>query len=401
MTGESQQSQLQLTERKALHEDLEKTIKNDIDNLEKKLKASNRNQAALENLKSQMAQTKKMAERVSLEIEQMRPEVEAPPRVSVWEEPNVSPGVEGNRRLKYSLLAGAVVLLLGVGLVTVVEARNRYVITSDDAADIVGLRLIGTIPLLPRNAMRADRSGARIPSVWQAMLTESVDAIRTMLIHSADAPRPRLTALIASAMPAEGKTMLAANLASSLARAGFRTLLIDGDLRRPTLQRSLAAPLTPGLCELLRGETSPAEAVRETGFPGLSFLPAGQWNPAVTQALAGNRWKEIKARLETQFDYIIIDSSPLLLVTDALLLARHVDGAVLSVFRNVSDIDAVGEARDRLQGLGVKILGVVLNGLGNHRYHSAYYPYLRAGDGATPAALIEARPEQLPAAGNS
>src|SRR5262249_22607922 len=164
--------------------------------------------------------------------------------------------------------------------------------------------------------------------------------------------------------------------AFSLARAGFRTLLVDGDMRRPTVHRILGAPLTPGLCELLRGETSPMDAIRASGAPALSFVPAGVWDLRVPPTLSTDRWQILKGQLEGGFDYVVIDSSPLLLVADPLLMARDTDGVVLSVLRNVSQIDNVVQARDRLKSLGIKVLGVVVNGLASSVYRTSY-PYYR------------------------
>src|SRR5262245_1901230 len=128
-----------------------------------------------------MAQTQRMSARVSQALDQMRPELDSAPRVSIWEEPNVIAGVEGNRRLKYSLLAGVVLLLLSLSLITYLESKNRFVMAVEDGADNLGLRLIGTIPLLPRWVIGRDASRSRPNPMWQSMLTESVDAARTML----------------------------------------------------------------------------------------------------------------------------------------------------------------------------------------------------------------------------
>ena len=118
------------------------------------------------------------------------------------------------------------------------------------------------------------------------MLAEAIDATRMMLVHSLGSQKTGHSLLITSAVPGEGKTMLACHLASSLARAGFRTLLVDGDMRRPTVHRILGATAGPGLCEVLRGESAPMDAIRPTAVTGMSFLPAGAWDLRVPQ-----RWR--------------------------------------------------------------------------------------------------------------
>jgi capsular exopolysaccharide synthesis family protein len=395
MEAETKRSQQLLQDRVQILKDLETAINADVRRLSKKLEDSARGQTALESYRLKMAQTQRMSERVSQELEQMRPELESPPRVSVWEEPNVTPGVEGNRRLKYSLMVSGVALLLSLGLVTFLEANNRYVIRPEDATEQLGLRLVGTVPRMPRRLLSRGIAPSRRSGLWHGMLTECVDATRTMLIHAPDAPKSRLTILVASAMPGEGKTMLASQLAASLARAGFRALLIDGDLRRPTLHRAVGGPVAPGLCELLRGSAPLSSAIRPTNVPGLAFVSAGAWDPRVAQALSNGRWPTVKAALEAEFDYVVIDSSPVLLVPDALLMARHVDGVVLSVFLNVSAVDDVAEARDRLRAVGVNVLGVIVNGLGGRKYRVSYYRY----PGSATVAVDPEPEKALPSAG--
>src|SRR5205085_11587569 len=126
------------------------------------------------------------------------------------------------------------------------------VVTTQDASANLGLRLIGTVPSMPRLIERPDGSSTVRAALWRSMLTEHVDAARTMLVHSLNTQKSGRSILITSAFPGEGKTMLACHLADSLARAGFKTLLIDGDMRRPSAHRMLNTARTPGLCELLR-----------------------------------------------------------------------------------------------------------------------------------------------------
>jgi capsular exopolysaccharide synthesis family protein len=386
--ADAKRSSQQLQERVAVLKDLEAGINAEVRRLSKKLEESNRGQTALESYRNNMAQTQRMAERVSQELEQLRPELESPPRVSIWEEPNVVPGTEGNRRLKYSLMVAGVALVLSLGLITFLEANNRYVIRPEDAADRLGLRLVGTVPHVPRRLLRGDAAGRKqlTPATW--MLTECMDAMRTMLIHTPDAPKTRLTILVASAMPGEGKTVVASQLAASLARAGFPTLLIDGDLRRPTLHRAAGAALTPGFCELLRDAATLEGVTQPTDIPGLTFIPAGAWDARAAQALASNRWPAVKAGLQAEYEYVVIDTSPVLLVPDAMLMARHADGAVLSVLLNVSAVDEVAEARDKFQALGVRVFGVVVGGLTGRKYQTSYTRYART---AAPAEDVASR----------
>ena len=211
---------------------------------------------------------------------------------------------------------------------------------------------------------------------WQQHLAESVDNTRTLLLYGLDGTQSVRTILVTSALSGEGKTSLSGHLAVSLARAGFKTVLVDGDMRRPSLHRVLGVPLNSGLSELLRGQATLEEVLQPTPAPGLSIIPAGIWHSRLPQVLAGNAWRDIKNSLETEFDYVIVDSPPLLPVADSLLLARHVDGVLLSLLHDVSRMGAVAAAKDRLAIVGTHILGVVINGV-NNDFYGPSYPYCR------------------------
>jgi capsular exopolysaccharide synthesis family protein len=322
-----------------------------------------------------LTQIEKSADRIYQEIEGLRPEFESQARVSMWEEPVVEAGIEGNRRLKYALLAGLAVLLAGLGLVAGLEYRNRRIIHGDEVSSALGLRVIGTVPSLPRRALaRGAALNGQIPD-WQLHLAESIDNTRTLLLHGLGGDLPVRTIMVTSATSGEGKTSLSGHLAVSLARAGFKTLLVDADMRRPALNNVLGTPLTPGLSELLQGEAAIEEVVRATPAFGLSMIPAGAWSARLPRLLAGNAWKDLKPVLEAEFDFVIVDSSPLLPVADSLLLARHVDGVLLSLLHDVSRLGAVAEAKDRLSAVGTNILGVVINGVTSDVYGASYGGY--------------------------
>ena len=206
-----------------------------------------------------------------------------------------------------------------------------------------------------------------------------------MVLYGAADRRVR-TLLVTSAVDGEGKTSLAGHLAISLTRAGLRTLLVDGDVQAPSAHALFGIPAAPGLCEVLRGEAAAADAVRPTALPGLSVLPAGEWDLIARQALVGHRWKAIKEELEAGYDFVVVDSGPVLLVSDSLLMARDADGVLLSVLLDVSRVASVEETRDRLKTVGANVLGVVVNGVVTPSYRSAH---VRVPVGV-PGALAEA-----------
>jgi succinoglycan biosynthesis transport protein ExoP len=345
-------------------------IEKEVNDLGKKLKDMNFKQVSLEALKQQIAQMERLSDKYSQQVEELKPEIDAPARVSLWEEPTTMMGVEGNRRLKYSLLAGLGVFVLGLVVSTAREYKHQRIVGTAQIQSTLGLRLLGTVPRIPSGgALGASEQ-------WKHVLSESVDMTRTMLLNGnsgVDSPR---FIMVTSAVESEGKSSLSGHLAISLARAGFRVLLIDGDLRRASLHTLLQTPLAPGLCETLRGEANMLEeAVHETPVPGLSLLPAGKWNVRASQALVGERWRSIHEVLMANYDYIILDSSPLLPVTDPLLMARHVDGVILSVMRGYSQLHSVEEAKQRLASVGANVLGVVVSGVEVPEYLGYYGRY--------------------------
>ncbi len=168
--------------------------------------------------------------------------------------------------------------------------------------------------------------------------------------------------MVTSATHGEGKTTVASHLASSLARAGRRTLLIDGDLRRPSAHQLFELPMHPGFSEVLLSEVELTDAVQTTTLDGLSFMAAGQWDREVLHALARDGVEGIFEKLQQEFDFVVIDSHPVLAATDSLLIGQRVDAVILSVLREVSQMPRVYAASQRLTTLGIRVLGAVVNG---------------------------------------
>jgi succinoglycan biosynthesis transport protein ExoP len=315
-----------------------------------------------ENLLSEIAQKERYRAAMADEYEKLKLELRAPGRVSLLEPPYVMLGLDGNRRLKYTLLGVLGAFLLGFGALVAWEYRCRRVTRTEEVSTELGMRLIGTIPpLVP------DVTGEASPDA-HSPLVEAIDTTRIMLTHgSPDSSKLRVL-MVTSAVSGEGKTTLSGHLAISLTRAGFRTLLIDGDMQAPSAHVLFDLPASPGLSELLRGESDLTAAIRPSPIPGLSILPAGRWNMSTRQSLVGDRWRKLKRELESKFDFVVIDTSPLLLVSDAMLLARETDGVVLSVLLGVSQIVRVAETVNRLHAIGAPLAGVVVNNVQSEVY---------------------------------
>ena len=180
-------------------------------------------------------------------------------------------------------------------------------------------------------------------------------------MHTADTQGLRRI-LIASAVSNEGKTSVAEQLARSLARAGRKVILIDGDLRSPCLHKLFELPNLQGVCEYLRGEVPTNAIVHPTATPNLSVITTGVCEAQAIQQLSMDGFHTLLEDLRNDADFILIDSSPVLPVADALLMARHVDGVLMSLMCDVSQIDRIHMAIQRLHGIGAHLIGAIVNG---------------------------------------
>ena len=359
----------------ALMSNMQKALVRDIDELLAKRKDLGSSAFELETLRDEVMLTERMANKITMEIEELKPELDAPTRVSLWEEPVAVLGVEGNRRTKYTGMASGGVLLLGLMLVQWLDLRNRRVHTVDEVSAGTGLTVLGSMPRYPRGA-RSEES-----ATWNHLLAESINTTRTMIMSprgaAGEAPPPvARTILVTSASSGEGKTSLTTHLAVSLANAGRKVLLIDADMRRPAAHVVLAVPLVPGLSEYLTKGTTAVDASQDCQVPGLTVIAAGKWNAASASALNGIRWRDLLAHAVTEYDFVLIDSPPILPVADALSIARNVDGVLISVMQDHSRYMAVQAACNRLNLVGARMLGVVMAGAtsnAGHYYYDRYY----------------------------
>jgi capsular exopolysaccharide synthesis family protein len=193
-----------------------------------------------------------------------------------------------------------------------------------------------------------------------------------MLLHEARAHSVRVV-MVTSAVSGEGKTSLACHLAVSMARAGHNALLVDGDLRNPGADRHFGLTPGPGLSELLRGEIDLATAVRPTPTGGAWIMTAGKCDLRAIQCLGADAMRSLFEQLRQQFDFVVVDSSPVLTVADPLLIGQHVDGVIFSVLCDVSRMPRMAAAQHRLGLLGIPTLGAVVIGTGETPYSPKYH----------------------------
>lgn len=253
------------------------------------------------------------------------------------------------------------------------EFSARRIQGPDEVAAGLAIRVVGAVPELPDpRRMNGAAADLEAQEIYRHNLVESIDAIRTMLLRNA--PTENLRAImVTSAVGGEGKTTLASNLAMSLARAGRKTLLIDCDLRRPSAHQLFEQTLQPGFSEVALREVELHAAIRPTTTdPNLFLLPAGHWDREVIQELAKSGITAIFERLRQEFDFVIVDSHPVLPATDSLLIGQHVDAVIVSVMRDMSQVHHVHAACQQLSTLGIRVFGAVVNGVPVKVYGRGY-----------------------------
>jgi capsular exopolysaccharide synthesis family protein len=297
--------------------------------------------------------------------------------------------VKPNRFLNIglSLLIG---LALGIGLAFFLEYLNNTINTAEDVERIVQLPSLGAIPSLQslaKSRIRGlgngnGRKSTALVSPGNELLSghepissfaESYRALRTSLLLSSAEHAPR-TMLITSSHPAEGKTTIVANTAISLAQTGAKVLVLDADMRRPRCHKILSAKNDVGLSTFLSRDIRLEGVIQEHDIPNLYVLPAGPVPPNPSELLSSIKLRILVSELEDRFDHIIIDSPPVIHVTDALIISPHVDGVVIVVKGNQTPREAVLRAKQALLDVNAKIFGIVLNCV-DLNSESYYYNY--------------------------
>ena len=284
-----------------------------------------------------------------------------------------------------NLIINLIVALLGgtivaAGFVFLREQFDDVLRTPEDVERKLGIPLLGLIPMSQGNAPAEDLEDPKSP------VSEAYQSLVTNLRYSTGQGIPR-TLTVTSAQAGEGKTTSAGKLALEFAELGRKTLLIDADLRRPTLHRKLENRRQEGFTTVLAGERSADEVVVPSGQPNLSYMTALPMPPDPAALLGGTQLDELIAHLMTQYDSVVFDAPPMLGLSDAPMLAAHTDAILVVIDAHSGHRGAVKSALRRLEMVNANVIGAVLtkfnpkNVSGEYSYYgSDYYTYDHAED---------------------
>lgn len=271
-------------------------------------------------------------------------------------------------------------LVLAIAIAFLIEYLDDTIKTPQDVRQALGLTVLGSISRLENGD--AELVVAANPT---SAVAENFRILRTNLWFSG-VDRPLKTIQITSAGPSEGKTIIAANLAVAIAQAGQQVLLVDADLRRPRIHKLFDIHTEAGFPQALMDSALDGRLVNVERVDGLKLLPAGPLPPNPAEMLASRRMGDLLSELTRQWDVVLFDSSPVLPVADASVLASRVDGVVLVVDAGRTRRALAQRAVENLLQVDAAILGVVLNGVPQRGGYSYYYyygdEYYRHGEGS-------------------
>lgn len=254
------------------------------------------------------------------------------------------------RNLLYGLVGG---VALGLGLALVRERLDNTVKDRETLEAITGVGLVGSIPLAGelRNSMLISFEGDN------SSAAESFRKLRTNL-QFLNVDNPPRVIVVTSASPGEGKSTTGINIALALAEAEHNVVLVDGDLRRPSVHKRLKLAGSVGFSTVLSGAATLPEVLQETKFPNLTVLTSGVGPPNPSELLGSRAAKNAINELRERFDFVIIDSSPLLAVTDGSILAANSDGALVMCRYGRTKREHLADAIGNLRDVGATVLGV-------------------------------------------
>jgi succinoglycan biosynthesis transport protein ExoP len=325
-------------------------------------------------LEARLTEYRRLYSNLVTNFEQLRlAEAQTSTNIFVSEPANVQLEPVSPKTIRNTVLAVLVGLLLAAGTILAVDLLDDSIRNPED------IRKKFFLPILGMIASHQIIDGKPISLVQpRSPITESFRALRTNLTYSS-VDRPLRRILITSSTPQEGKTTISANLTVVLAQGEKKAILIDADLRRPTVHKKFGLMNRLGLSSLfLRSLENIPATIQSAGIPGLSVMTSGSIPPNPAELLTSHRMVEILDRLNQDFDLIVIDTPPVLTVTDAVSLAPGMDGVIVVVKPGFTKESALKQTLEHLRNVNARVLGVVLNEVNprsrkyGYYYHSYY-----------------------------
>lgn len=281
--------------------------------------------------------------------------------------------LNGQQRVVLGLVVG---MLLGLGGAFFLEYLGQTIKTAGDIERAVGIPVLGLIPHVA--SIREAANGRGRPVVIMTQLGSddpAVEAYRSLRtnVTFVGAEQPLQMIAVTSPEPGEGKSTTAANLALTLAQGGSRTLLVDGNLRRPLLHRAFGILQEPGLTDVLVGHAPAREAIRPNVAENLDVLPSGALPPNPAELLGSDAMQRLVGELRRDYAYIVMDTPPALPVTDATVAATIADATMLVMRSGETEEAATQRVVEQLRRVRARVAGAVLNGITPR--HEQYYTY--------------------------
>ena len=267
--------------------------------------------------------------------------------------------ISPNKRL-ILVLATMIGLAIGFAIAVFREAMNKRIRSESDLRAVTDMPVVGKIPQKAK-----EERLLLVGDAARGLRAESFRQLRTNLQYI-DISGEHRTFVITSALPGEGKSITAANLALTIADAGSSVCLVEADLRRPRISRMLDLESEIGLTSIIIGTVTAEDAAQRWGETGVDVIAAGHLPPNPSELLSSRAMIDLLDHLKGTYDFVILDTPPLLAVTDAAILARRCGGAIMVVSnrgRRTVTREQLVEAFENLESAGTKVLGVVLNRL--------------------------------------
>jgi non-specific protein-tyrosine kinase len=336
-----------------------------------KLKASNGSAAEQDRLETALAQYRQTYASLLQSYEQVRVSESASTSNVVQIEPAIPPEKPIRpRTLTNTALAGVIGLMVAVGVVFVIEAMDDTIHGTDDVTQHLHLPILGVI-------FRHESGNGNLITIEQprSPIAEAFRSLRTNL-QFASVDTPLRTLLVTSPSPSDGKTTVVANLGIVLAQSGRKVVLVDADMRRPMVHEKLKLKNRNGLSSLFVADKIDLNgSLQKTVAENFMALPVGEIPPNPAELLGSEKMYDILEEIGKLADIILVDSPPVIAVTDSVILAHRVDGVLLVIKPGITKMEAARQAVEQLQRAGANILGIVLNDVDMSRSRYGYYHY--------------------------